>query len=304
MVNGASIKCAWDDDALWAPCVDHTIELAAIPFTHVEKKKNGAASSISKGSVAESYSKARGLVGYLHHSTIGLADFHACQSRVGLEQRSIEQDVVTRWRSSHAMGDDLVYNKSAVLEMDKNPKYKEPGEVWGKNALGFVDWDHLEEGTACLLDAAEGSQLLEGDEYPTSSLVVPTVYRLMATSANSHSVYFRNRDEDEYNDPSANAVTVAHDDLQVKIREARERYHERLTDRFHDSIPLSVKRFWFVSAMLDPRFKKLSFDGDTFIKAGMRRDGVKWLSEEYNASFKHKVHDPSRKAAPPIASSG
>jgi len=115
----------------------------------------------------------------------------------------------------------------------------------------------------------------------------------MATSAKSHSVYFRNRDEDEYNDPSANAVTVAHDDLQVKIREARERYHERLTDRFHDSIPFSVRRFWFVSAMLDLRFKKLSFDGDTFIKAGigMRRDGVKWLSEEYNASFKHKVHD-------------
>ena len=147
------------------------------------------------------------LVGYLHHSTIGLADFHACQSRVGLEQRSVEQDVVTRWRSSHAMGDDLVYNKSAVFEMDKNPKYKEPGEVWGKNALDFVNWEHLEEGTACLLDAAEGSQLLEGDEYPTSSLVVPTVYRLMATSAKSHSVYFRNRDEDEYNDPSANAVT-------------------------------------------------------------------------------------------------
>ena len=96
---------------------------------------------------------------------------------------------------------------------------------------------------------------------------------------------------DKYNDPSANAVTVAHDDLQVKIREARERYHERLIDRFHDSIPLSVKRYWFVSAMLDPRFKKLSFDADTFIKAGMRRDGVKWLSEEYNASFKHKVHD-------------
>ena len=97
---------------------------------------------------------------------------------------------------------------------------------------------------------------------------------------------------DKYNDPSANAVTVAHDDLQVKIREARERYHERLNDRFHDSILLSVKRFWFVSAMLDPRrFKKLSFDGDTFIKAGMRRDGVKWLSEEYNTSFKHKVHD-------------
>ena len=60
----------------------------------------------------------------------------------------------------------------------------------------------------CLMQLkCEVSQLLEGNEYPPSSLVVPTVYRLMATSAKSHSVYFRNRDEDEYNDPSANAVT-------------------------------------------------------------------------------------------------
>ena len=54
--------------------------------------------------------------------------------------------------------------------------------------------------------------------------------------------------------------------------------------------------------MLDPRLKKLGFDGNTFIKAGMRRDGVKWLSEEYNTSFKHKVPDPSRKAASPASS--
>ena len=64
------------------------------------------------------------------------------------------------------MGDQLVYNKSAVLEMDKNPAYKDPGETWGKNKLSFVDWDHLEEGTACLMEAAVGSQLLEGDRVP------------------------------------------------------------------------------------------------------------------------------------------
>ena len=37
--NGANIKCAWDDDALWAPCVDHTIELSTIPFTHREEEE-------------------------------------------------------------------------------------------------------------------------------------------------------------------------------------------------------------------------------------------------------------------------
>eukprot|EP00966_Prymnesium_polylepis_P154681 3571590-Prymnesium_polylepis.1 len=50
------------------------------------------------------------------------------QKRVGLEEETIDQDVKTRWRTAHNMGDQLVYNKTAVLEMDKNPKYKEAGE--------------------------------------------------------------------------------------------------------------------------------------------------------------------------------
>ena len=44
-------------------------------------------------------------------------------------------------------------------------------------------WDMLEEGTACLNECAYASQFLEGDKYPTSSLVVPMAYKLMATSS-------------------------------------------------------------------------------------------------------------------------
>ena len=244
------MKAAWDDDKLWAPCVDHTIELTTLPFTYVQKHANGKDSAIPKGSVAESFAKGRGIVGYLHHSTIGLSDFHACQKRVGLEEETIDQDVKTRWRTAHNMGDQLVYNKSAVLEMDKDPKYKEAGETWGKNKLSFVDWDHLEESSACLMEAAVGSQLLEGDEYPTSSLVIPTVFRLMAYSAQSHDIYFCNRDEDEFNDPVANPVTVGHTDLQSKVQDARNLYHNRLITRFDTELPHHVKKFWYVSSML------------------------------------------------------
>ena len=284
--NGANIKVAWDDEELWAPCIDHTIELCTLPFTYVQKRKSGVDAPIPKGSVAESFSKARGLIGYLHHSTIGLADFHACQKRVGLAENVIEQDVKTRWRTAHNMADEITYNKSAVLEMDKDPKYKDPGEVWGKNKLSFVDWDHLEEGSACLMEAAVGSQLTEGDEYPTSSLVVPTVYRLMAYSAESHDVYFRNRDEDEYNDAATNPVTVSHSDLQPKVQEARKAYHQRLIDRFDADLPLTVKKFWFIASMCDPRFKKLTFEGDNMLKPAARREAVRWFSEEYNNKYK------------------
>jgi len=255
---------------------------------------------IPRGSVAESFAKGRGLVGYLHHSTIGLFDFHACQKRVGLEEDSIDMDVKTRWRTAHNMGDELTYNKSAVLEMDKDPKYKDPGEVWGKNKLSFVDWDHLEESSACLMEAAVGSQLLEGDEYPTSSLVVPTIYRLMAYSAESHDVFFRNRDEDEYNDAASNPVTVSHSDLQPKVQDARKAYHQRLIDRFDADLPWTVKKFWFVASMCDPRFKKLVFEGDNMLKPAARREAVKWFSEEYNTKYKGKF----AAAAPPPPPAG
>ena len=140
------------------------------------------------------------------------------------------------------MGDQLVYNKSAVLEMDKNLAYKDPGETLGKNKLSFVDWDHLEEGTACLMEAAVGSQLLEGDEYPTSPVVIPTAFRLMAYSSPSQEVYFQNRDEDEFNDDASNSVHVAHTDLQPKIRECREKYHNSLITRFDTEVCPSRSR--------------------------------------------------------------
>ena len=298
------MKAAWcdgDDDSNWAPCIDHTIELCTLPFTYAQKHKNGSEAPVPVGSVAASFVKGRGLVGYLHHSTIGLSDFHACQKRVGLEEEAIDQDVKTRWRTAHNMGEQLVYNKPAVLEMDKNPKYKEAGETWGKNKLSFTDWDHLEESAACLMEAAVGSQLLEGDEYPTSSLVIPTVFRLMAYSSDKHDVYFRNRDLDEFNDGATNPVNVPHSDLQVKVQAARECYPSRLITRFDTELPYSVKKFWFVASMLDPRFKKLSFDGDNMLKPAMRREAVKWLTVEYNDKFRDKAHQATDAVRPPAA---
>tara|TARA_B110000027_G_scaffold129065_1_gene150191 strand:- start:176 stop:1351 length:1176 start_codon:yes stop_codon:yes gene_type:complete len=226
----------------------------------------------------------------------GLADFHTCQKRVGLAENSIPQDVKTRWRTAYQMAEAIVYNKSAVLEMDKDPKYKDPGETWGKNKLNFVNWDQIEEGGACLFEAAQGSQLLEGDKYPTSPLVVPTAFRLMAYSASSHDVYFQNRDEDEFNDDASNPVIVRHAHLNDKIRLARQLYHERLVSRFDTELPLPVKKFFFVSSMLDPRFKKLQFDGDDMLSAALRRSAIRWLTEEYNANYKGKVYDPDSPA--------
>ena len=298
--NGANIKSAWNnDDGKWAPCIDHTIELCTLPFTWIEKRKNQP--DIAKGSVAESFSKGRGIVGYLHVSPNALSDFHDCQKRVGLPEEQIELDVKTRWRTAHNMADQLVFHKSAVQEMDTKPAYKDPGETWGKNKLSFENWDHLEESSACLMEAAVGSQLPEGDKYPTSPLVVPTVFRLITYSAASEDVFVRNRDEDEFNDPVLNPVMIPHNSLNSKVKECREKYHTDLIDRFDSDLPVSVKKFWYVATTLDPRFKNLTFDGDKMIKAHHKRDAIKWLTEEYNKTYKHKVYDPATAPSPAAA---
>jgi hypothetical protein len=154
------------------------------------------------------------------------------------------------------MGSQLVYNKPAILEMDKNPAYKDPGETWGKNQISMVMWDYLEEGSAILDDAAWASQVLEGDKYVTASLVVPMAYRLMATSSSQHPVKFANRVEDEFNDDDVNPPKVPHDQLTDKIQTAREGLHEQLVDRFDTNVARDIKQFWFIATMCDPRFKK------------------------------------------------
>ena len=91
-------------------------------------------------------------------SPLAEADFHKAQEACGLAQTKIDQDVKTRWRTAHNMGEQLIYNQRAILEMDKNPAYKNPGETWGKNKLTMAMWDYLEEGTAVLNTAAQASQ--------------------------------------------------------------------------------------------------------------------------------------------------
>lgn len=81
--------------------------------------------------------------------------------------------------------------------------------------------------------------------------------------------------------------------LQMHVQEARKTLHQNIIDRFDADVPLEVKQFWFISAMLDPRFKKLSFDGDRMLKAHHRRDAARWFSEEYNSKYKGKFYNAS-----------
>jgi len=58
--------------------------------------------------------------------------------------------------------------------------------------MSFKDWDHLEEGATVLRKAAGVSQLLEGDKYPTVSLIMPSIFKLISDSSRQQPLTFSN----------------------------------------------------------------------------------------------------------------
>jgi hypothetical protein len=184
------------------------------------------------------------------------------------------------------MGEQLLANKLAILEMDK--VHRDPGEAWGANKLSFLDWDNIEQASACLYEAAQASQLLEGERYCTSSLIIPTVFRLMAYSSANAQIYFENRERDALNDPDLNPVMMSPCELAAEVELALKMYHDQLVSRFDANLSLKIKQFWYICTLLDPRFKKLKFDGDRMLTDARRREAVAWLQLAFVKDFKGK----------------
>ena len=117
--------------------------------------------------------KCRGTVGHFNHSTIGKNELKIHQVEAGLNPHNLTQDVVIRWSSMHDMLDDLRVNREPLMVYDI--RAKNPGDVYGQNKLRHDDWMVAEGMIIVLQPARDGTKLLEGDQYVTSSLVVPTI---------------------------------------------------------------------------------------------------------------------------------
>ena len=57
-------------------------------------------------------------------------------------------------------------------------------------------------------------------------------------------------------------------------------------------MPLEIKQFLFIASLLDPRTKKLTFEGDVMMKPLYRKNAERWLKAEYDTNYKGKVHTP------------
>ena len=190
--------------------------------------------------------KCRGTVGHFNHSTIGKNELKTYQAEAGLSPHNLTQDVVIRWSSMHDMLDDLRVNREPLMVYDI--RAKNPGAVYGANKLCHDDWAVVNGMITVLQPAADGTRLLEGDQYVTSSLVVPTIRKVLFYADPSHSLPI----------PwSTTHQSISHEQLPVEVQGARQAYYDDLCERWLEEMDTDHYYFWFNCSILDPRFKSL-----------------------------------------------
>ncbi len=110
---------------------------------------------------------------YLYYLSSG-QNLHACQKSSGVRQNTLTQDVKTCCRSTHAMTESLHVNQEPLLVYEvRNAKL---ANGFNNNRLSLEDWSINNQSVALLTPLANASQYLEGKNYPTSNLVIPSMY--------------------------------------------------------------------------------------------------------------------------------
>ena len=188
----------------------------------------------SHSSIASVLSRCRGLVGHFNHSTIGKNQLKVNQVEAGLKPHNLTQDIVIRWSSMHDMLDDLRVNREPIMVYDI--RAKNPGAQYGENKLSHEDWSSVQAMIVVLQPARDGTRLLEGDQYVTSSLVVPTICNSIIFVACSLVTDW----------PHYVSCTAA----------CRSAGRSCRVCHIHD-VDTCTKFFWFHCSLLDPRFKSL-----------------------------------------------
>ena len=145
--------------------------------------------------------------------------------------------------------------------------------------MSSEDWDIVIETVAVLQPCADASRILEGSNYPTSSLVMPTMLFLIKTSNPLQPVIFAFREADGEDN------VVDHGSLHPAVQEGREALHLDLVERWITSLPHDVKRMYYIASGCDPRFKLFQpeqFPGATTEDLEQARN---WFRSEYEMKW-------------------
>ena len=216
------------------PCTDHLIHTSVHSFYDSEHP-----------SVAPTLKKARAIVGSFNMSTIGKSDLGDCQKSVGLAEKALVQDVITRWGATHAMANSLRENQAALILYDVE-KANVASDSYKANKFTIEEWQGNNQSCAVLDGLAAASKILQGKTYPTSNMVLVYMWGCVASL---HATADTIQDWD--------GTKISPQDLHLSVREAREALYQSL-HRFW-VVDISERRlaFLLICTLLDPRLLRL-----------------------------------------------
>ncbi|KAL1500703.1 hypothetical protein AB1Y20_013350 [Prymnesium parvum] len=213
------------------------------------------------------------MVGYFNSSIVGVNEgecgLGSCQRTVGVPENGLTQDVKTRWRSTHDMANSLRINQEALILYDvRNPQ---AAKGFKDNRYAIPDWEINNQTVAVLAPLANASKYLEGKNYPTSNLVLPSIFGCIHLL--KPDTLIKKPWSNEFINPA---------DLRPEVSEARNKLHDDLVLRWVTEMEEARKRFYYIATLCDPRQKALRFPG---VAAQARETALDWFEAEYISHF-------------------
>ena len=189
------------------------------------------------------------------------------------------------------MTDSLRENMEPLVLYDvRNPK---PAEGFKENRYSLEDWEINNQSVASLHPLASASQMLEGKNYPTSNLVLPSMYGCIESL--SSGVPVRQPWDGKLLQPN---------ELRSEVVKGRAVLHADMLRRWKTEISEPLERFYFIATICDPRQKELQFPG---VSTEARVKAHAWFLAEYESLWRKEPVErmsgpaPTSVSAPALA---
>ena len=151
------------------------------------------------------------------------------------------------------------------------------------NRYSLEGWAINNQSVALLSPLANASQYLEGKSYPTSNLVIPSMYgciELLHADAPVRQPW--------------DSKLLQPNDMRPEVMDGRLDLYNDLVRRWKTELPSELKRFYFIATICDPRQKGLAFPGVTEAE---RLAAHEWFQAEFTSLW----GGPAPEAAPAAA---
>jgi hypothetical protein len=183
----------------------------------------------------------------------------------------------SRWRTSWAARSRFAVRNAKVAEGFKN------------NRLSLEDWNINNQSVALLTPLANASQYLEGKNYATSNLVIPSMYGCIELLHPNAAV--RQPWDGKLLQPK---------DLRPEVTEGRQVLYDDMVRRWKTEISTELRRLYLIATICDPRQQGLTFPG---VSQEERLEAHEWFEAEYDSLWNTSApEEPSVPALAPAAS--